>query len=254
MARSSAGESVLSRAVRVLEAFNPGVRDLSVSQIARKCEMPVSSAHRIVGDLVEQGLLERLPNGHYRIGLHLWELAVRTPGAVGIRELALPHLQTALQRIGQHVQLAVLQDGEILSLERLSSANAVINLTVVGGRMPFYATSSGLVLVAHASHATQNALIAEPRKPHRYTPQMTDAELRIRLEEVRRNGYATTVGFIDPAATAIAVPVSGPVGNVIAAVASVVPSADPHEQAVLDVLRATAASITASLTRRYSGS
>ena len=253
MARSSAGESVLSRAVRVLEAFDPGVRDLSVSQIARKCDMPVSSAHRIVGELVEQGLLERLPNTHYRIGLHLWELAVRTPGAVGIRELALPHLQAALQRIGQHVQLAVLQEGEILSLERLSSANAVINLTVVGGRMPFYATSSGLVLVAHASHATQNLLIAEPRKPHRFTPQMTDAELRSRLNQVHRDGYATTAGYIDPAATAIAVPVFGPVGNVIATVASVVPSADPHEQAVLEVLRATAAGITASLAKRYSG-
>jgi DNA-binding IclR family transcriptional regulator len=207
-----------------------------------------------VGELVEQGLLERLPNAHYRIGLHLWELAVRTPGAVGIRELALPHLQVALQRIGQHVQLAVLQDGEILSLERLSSANAVINLTVVGGRMPFYATSSGLVLAANAPQVTQDVLIAEPRKPHRYAPQMTDAELRSRLELVRRDGFATTAGYIDPAATAIAVPVIGPVGNVIATVASVVPSADPHEQAVLEVLSATATGITTSLTRTYSGS
>lgn len=253
MARSSAGESVLSRAVRVLEAFDAGVRDLSVSQIARKSRMPVSSTHRIVSELVEQGLLERLPNTHYRIGLHLWELAVRTPGAVGIREIALPFLKNALERIGQHVQLSVLQDNEILTLERLSSPNAVINLSVVGGRMPFFATSSGLVLVANASEATQTQLIADPRKAHRFTPQMTDDELRERLIHVRKVGYATTVGFIDPAATAIAVPVLGPMGNVLAAVASVVPTEDPHENAVLDVLRTASASITTALTRRYSG-
>lgn len=253
MARSSAGESVLSRAVRVLEAFDAGVRDLTISQIARKCEMPVSTAHRIVGELVDQGLLERLPNSHYRIGLHLWELAVRTPGAVGIREVALPHLQAALERIGQHVQLAVLQNNEILTLERLSSPNAVINVTVVGGRMPFYATSSGLVLVANASERIISELLIEPRKPYRFVPTMTDADLRNRLNQVRREGHATTVGFIDPAATAVAVPVLSPIGNVIAALTSVVPSTHPHESAVLDVLRGTASAITTALTRHYSG-
>lgn len=254
MARSSAGESVLSRAVRILESFNPGVRDLSLSQIARKCNMPVSSVHRLVTELVEQDLLERLPNAHYRIGLHLWELAVRTPGAVGIREIALPHLRTALDRIGQHVQLAVLQENEILTLERLSSPNAVINVTVVGGRMPFYATSSGLVLVAHASEHTISQLLAEPRRPYRFAPIMTDAQLRNRLEQVHREGHATTVGFIDPAATAVAVPVFSPFGNVIAAITSVVPSVHPHESAVRNVLRGTSSAITTALTSHYSGS
>ena len=215
--------------------------------------MPVSTTHRIVGELVDQGLLERLPNSHYRIGLHLWELAVRTPGAVGIREIALPFLQKALDRIGQHVQLAVLQDGEILSLERLSSPNAVVNLTVVGGRMPFYATSSGLVLAANAPSALREALVAEPRKPYRFAPLLTNQEMDARLDEVRRTGFATTPGYIDPAATAIGVPVIGPAGNVIAALTSVVPSDDPHETAVLEVLRSTATTISHALTRRYSG-
>lgn len=253
MARSSAGVSVLSRAVRVLEAFDPGVRDLSLTQIARKSGMPASTAHRIVGELVSHGLLERMSTGRYRIGLRLWELAVRTPGAVGIREIAYPFLRRALDRIGQHVQLAVLQDNEILSLERLSSPNAVINLTVVGSRMPFYATSSGLVLAATATPAVREALLREKQKPYRFAPLLSPDELTARLNQVRFEGYAVTEGYIDPAATAIGVPVMGPANSVVAALTSVVPSANPQQAAVLHVLRSTSHAITDALTQRYSG-
>ena len=55
-----------------------------------------------------------MPNRRYRIGIKLWEIAVRTPGALGIREIATPSLQAAHRAIGQHLQLAVLHSGEVL--------------------------------------------------------------------------------------------------------------------------------------------
>lgn len=251
MARSSAGESVLSRAVKILQAYDPGVRDLTASQIARKTGMPVTTTHRLVTELVSLGLLEKLPNAHYRIGLLLWELAVRTPGAVGIRELAHPFLRRALSEIGHHVQLAILQDGEIVSLERMSSPDAVVNITVVGGRMPYYATSSGLVLAAFASEETQQQLVQQPMQAYKYAPQLSDVQMRERLQSVRTTGFAITPGYIDPAATAIGVPVRGPAGNVIAALTAVVPTDNPQEKHVIDVLSTTARAISSALSARY---
>src|SRR5690348_6703975 len=84
MARSSAGRSVLHRAVAVLDAFDEGTQDLSVSEVTARTGMPLSTCHRLLSELVEVGLLERQQDKRYRVGLRLWELAVRTPGALGI--------------------------------------------------------------------------------------------------------------------------------------------------------------------------
>ncbi|WP_082126931.1 helix-turn-helix domain-containing protein [Allosalinactinospora lopnorensis] len=59
MARSPAGEPVLTRVVRVLDAFEQDGPALTVSQIARRADLPVATAHRLVSELVEMGPLER---------------------------------------------------------------------------------------------------------------------------------------------------------------------------------------------------
>lgn len=253
MARSSAGESSLKRAVRILEAFNEGDRDLSASEIAHRIEMPTSTTHRLLSELVDLGLLERLATKRYRIGLHMWELAVRTPGAVGIREIAHPILRKALANLGQHVQLTILRDGEILYLDRLSSPRSVINLSIVGGRMPFNATSSGLVLAAFEREEVREQLLSRPVGPYRNTPRLSRKELIETLGRVKADGFAVTEGYIEPEATAIAVPVFNPWGDVVAAISAVVPTADYNQGAILNVLLPTSRAVTTALKNRYSG-
>lgn len=253
MARQSAGESTLSRAVRIFEAFDAGVRDLSATQIATISGMPLTTVHRLLRELVGLGLVERAANRRYRIGLRLWELAVRTPGALGIRETALPAMRAAHAAIGQHLQLGVLHNDDVLYLERLSAPHPVVNVTIVGGTLPLTATSSGFVLAAFSDPETQRRLAARPRRPLRYAPALTPAEFRERLNTVRARGHEITVGLLHPDATSIAVPVFGPLGRVIAALSAVVPSADPREEFVLATLHGAAKAIRTALTRRYSG-
>ncbi|MGZ8804031.1 MAG: helix-turn-helix domain-containing protein, partial [Microbacterium sp.] len=108
MARASDGESVLHKHLRVLGAFEAAVPFLTLSEIADRAALAASTAHRIVGELEREGLLERLPDRTYRLGVRLWELACRTPGALGLRELARPYLQAVHARVRQHAQLSVL--------------------------------------------------------------------------------------------------------------------------------------------------
>src|SRR4051794_2479613 len=75
VARSSSGESVLTRAVRILEVFTPEDPALPVSEIARRASLHVATASRLVAQLTAHGLLARQPDGRIRIGVRLWELA-----------------------------------------------------------------------------------------------------------------------------------------------------------------------------------
>lgn len=253
MANKSAGESSLSRAVRILEAFDPGVRDLSANQIATKAGLPLTTAHRILTELSALGLLERTANRRYRIGLKLWEVAVRTPGALGIREIAMPALHAAHRAIGHHVQLGVLHEGRVLYLERLSAPDPVINFTIVGGTLPLSATSSGRVFAAFGDPAVKRAVLAEARAQVRNKPPMTESELAARLKLVRSRGYEVTEGFIHPDATSIAVPVFGTLGDIVAAVSAVVPSNSQREEFLISTLNSAASAIRTGLRRHYTG-
>lgn len=252
MARSSKQESALSRALRVLEAFDPSSNELSLTQIATRTSMPVSTAHGIVSELVKLGLLERRGR-ELILGVRLWEVAVRAPGAFGLRETALPHLEQVRDQLQQHAQLAILQGAEVLYLERLSSAQSVINMTAVGGRMPWYVTSSGMILVADTSSEEQEKILAEPRPRFRTEPSSSTKELIGLLAQARRDGYAVTRGYLHPDATAVAAPIRGPYRQTVASLSVVVPTEGFQLRPVLEVLLPATQAISSQLAKSLLG-
>ncbi|HEV2778137.1 MAG TPA: helix-turn-helix domain-containing protein, partial [Actinophytocola sp.] len=77
--------SVLRRALRILDAFEEAQTGLRLSEISRRSGVPLTTTHRIVGELHAWGALERDPAGEYRIGLRLWEVAALAPRSVGLQ-------------------------------------------------------------------------------------------------------------------------------------------------------------------------
>jgi DNA-binding IclR family transcriptional regulator len=246
MPRVATGESVLSRAVRIFEVFSAAQPDLTVTEIARRTGLHVATASRLVAELVGHGLLARRDDGRVRIGVRMWELAQRASPTLSLREAAMPFLEDLHAVVGHHVQLGVLDGDEVLFLERLSAPGAVINYTRIAGRLPPHASSSGLVLLAHASPERAERVLAGPLR--RFTPRTPaePAQLRGLLADIRRQGYALCPGFLHPDAAGIAVPVRAG-GAVVAAVSAVVPNDEQAYQRV-PLLMAAARGISRVLT------
>ncbi len=223
MPRVRTGESVVARVVRVLEAFTPDDPALSVTEIARRSGLPITTASRLIAELAAHGLLARR-DGAVRVGVRMWELAQRASPTLSLREAAMPFLEDLHAVIGQHVQVAVLDGDEVLFVERISAPNAVINYTRIAGRLSLHASSSGQVLLAHAPAEQQERVLAAPLQ--RLTPNTpTRPELvRAMLADIRRQGYALCPGFIHVDATGVAVPVRDGSGAVVAAIGAVVPN------------------------------
>jgi len=251
MARGSAGESVLHKHLRVLQSFEPRRPFLTLAEIADAAGMAPSTAHRLVAELEREGLLERMPDRSYRLGVRLWEFASRTPGALGLRELARPWLGAVHARIRQHTQLGVLAGTDVLFIERMSTRDAVVNATLIGGRIPLPISSSGLVLLAHAGETlVEDVVAAGWPKPTAHTIRDGD-ELRERLRRVRADGFAITDGHIHPESRGIAVPVLGPHGVVYAAMGVVVANDATPAHAAIEMLLMAAAGITRALEDVY---
>lgn len=247
MARSQSGESVLSRAVRILRLFTAGSPALTASEIARGADLPVATAHRLVAELVELGVLERTPDRRVRMGVQMWEWASRSSRALDLREAAMPAMEDLHALVRQHTQLGVLEGTDVLYVERLSARSAVHNDTRIAGRLPIHATSAGLVLLAHASVDLQESVLAGNLRP--YTPQtITDPrELRRVLADIRRQGYVAAEQMITPGSTGLGVPVRGVEGDVVAALCLVVPGDTENRRQYIGALMATARTISRAL-------
>jgi DNA-binding IclR family transcriptional regulator len=252
MARTATGESVLSRAVRIFEAFTPDERVLSVSQIARRARLHLATASRLIAELESHGLLDRDPDRRVRVGVRMWELALRASPALGLREASMPFMADAHAVLGQHVQLGVLDGDEVLFVERLSARGAVINYTRIAGRLPLHASSSGLVLLAFGSRELQERILAN--RLRRYTAAtITEATaLRAALAEVRRQGYAYLPGHVHEDALGVAVPIQRDASSTdarptaVAALAAIVP-VGTEARTVVGVLATAARGISRTL-------
>ncbi|WP_344132300.1 IclR family transcriptional regulator [Saccharopolyspora halophila] len=226
MAKSPSGESVLTRAVRILDAFGPDDQVLTVTEISHRAQLPLPTAGRMVGELVRHGLLRRDEDRRVRIGVRLWELAQRASPTLRLREVVMPFMEDVHAVVGHSTQLGVLDGDEVLFVERLSAPGAVINLTRIAGRLPLHVSSAGQVLLAHAPVELQERVLRQPM--HARTPEtITDpGALRAVLAGVRERGYACCPGHVHPDATGVAVPLRGADGRVLAALGLVIPNDD----------------------------
>lgn len=251
VARTGAGETVLSRVVRVLETFGSDVTTLTVSQIARRSGLHVATVSRLVGQMTRFGLLQR-DGRSVRIGVRMWELGSRASPTVGLREAAMPFMEDLHSVVGHHIQMGVLHGEEVLFVERLAAPGAVINYTRIAGRLPLHASSSGLVLCAHAPAQLQERIIQGPLPVYTERTISTPRALRGTLAEVRRQGYAFCPGHIHPDAAGVAVPVRDGHGVVVAALAAIVPN-DETARAQIPALRAAARGISRAMAGREAG-
>ncbi|GGA69307.1 IclR family transcriptional regulator [Pseudoclavibacter endophyticus] len=231
----------------MLDAFDALNPTRTLTEITRVTGMPHSTAHRIVGELVRERLLERGPERTYRLGLRLWEYGARTPGVVGLREAAQPWIAAANSRLRQHVQLGVRVDTDVLFIERMSANDSVVNASLVGGRVPLHASSSGLVLLAFGHRSIVEDVIATGMR--RLTPHtiVEEGELRRTLRRIRNDGFGVTHGHIHLESMGVAVPVYGADGVVSASMGAVVKNTEGTPMAVIEILNVAAAGMTRTL-------
>jgi DNA-binding IclR family transcriptional regulator len=235
------------RVLALLDAFDADHTALTLSELARRAGMPLSTAHRLSTELLAWGGLERGADHRFRIGLHLWEVASMAPRGLGLRESALPYMSDLYDATHENVQLAVREGIEVVFVERIAGRHAVPVLTRVGGRFPMSATGVGLVLLAFAPRQVQEQALAEPMERFTSLTVTDPVKLRRILADVRRTGLAVSDRQVTMDALSVAAPVTGPTCEVVAALSVVVQAEGAAPKALAPAVRAAARGISRAL-------
>lgn len=243
------GRSVASRMLGILDAFDSRNQRLSLSEIARRSGLPLATAHRLIAELVDWRGLERGEDGSYRIGLRLWEVGQLGSLHTRLRAVAMPYLQALYESTLENVHLAVLDESDVLLVERLSGHRSVPIFTRSGQRMAAHASGVGQALLAYEPEEVLRELFSRPLE--RITPytQVEPGRLRRTLALVRERGYAVTREEIKLGRASIAAPVFHRDGRPVAAVGVVVPSARADPAKLASPVRLAAEGIADRLQR-----
>jgi DNA-binding IclR family transcriptional regulator len=247
MANSPSGDSVITRVVKLISAFDRDLPSMTLSGLARRAGLPLTTTHRLVDELVRHGFIERKGEGELRLGMRMWELAARGSQALSLREVALPFMEDVQAAVHQHTTLAVLDHGTVLYVERLSAPESPLKEARIAQRMPIHAASSGLVLLAYSPASVQDAVLSG--KLEKVTPETpTDpAQIRRQLAEIRQRGFVALPGIGVTEWTGIAVPVFGADNQIAAALNAIVPRGEANVPFTVPALITAAHGISRAL-------
>jgi len=148
------GTSV-GKALAVLDAFRGGGQLLGVSQIAERAHIPKSTAHRLLGVLVDRGYVERV-DARYQLGRAAFELGnmVAECRPRNLRAVAIPFMTDLHRTFDATVHLAVLDGMDVLYVEKIYGHNGVDVPSLIGGRVPAMCTALGKAMLAYSGDAT----------------------------------------------------------------------------------------------------
>jgi DNA-binding IclR family transcriptional regulator len=186
------GTSSLARGLSLLELFTVADSQLSVSEMARRSGIPKSTTHRLVGDLLAWGALERAPGG-VRLGVRMFELGHLVPTQRSLRELAVPYAHNLNEVTGLTSNLAVRDGQDIVYVDKVSSRNLRVPHSRTGGRLPLHCTALGKAILAHSDRAFIESVLTGELKPRSPKSIADPKVLRRELATVREQKVAYDV-------------------------------------------------------------
>ncbi|NWG15814.1 MAG: IclR family transcriptional regulator [Chloroflexi bacterium] len=211
---------VLDRAVSILQTLSDG-KPRTLLELSEVIELNTSTTFRLLSALAFHSYVERdEQTGQYSLGLACLELARSYQINNHIRRAALPELETLRDQTGETVHLAILDQMDVVYLEKLHGLHAIgLMSSHVGARLLAYCTGLGKLLLAYTdtervrAHYDKTGFIA-------FTDTtITDLdELMNELQAIRQCGYAFDRGEHEPDVRCVAAPVFDSAGRVVAAI------------------------------------
>jgi DNA-binding IclR family transcriptional regulator len=234
----------VDRAIAVLELLASN-GESGITEIAGQLGVHKSTASRLVSVLEGRGLVEQLgQRGKYVIGFGMVRLAGAAIARMDLASLGQVICQTLADRIGETVNIAVLDDDVAINVTQARGGAAISAQNWIGQRTPLHATSSGKVLLAHAAAEHRAKLLATPLQTYTRNTITDPATLAAALDQVPTLGYAVTYEELETGLHAVAVPVRGSGGGAVAALSASGPAFRLPRRRVPEIVRELTAAAT----------
>lgn len=238
--------STVAKALALLDHFSEETPEIGLSDLARRSGLDKATVHRMLGVMVDAGLVEQRSDSRlYRLGAGILRLARVRENAFPVTDILQPVLEALVDETGETAHASLIS-GRALATVGLRESPKSSRVSLVAGEvLPFHGTASGLATLAFAGDDLLRKTLARPLEAKTGTTITDPDVLRQHVDQARQAGYAVSDQTYEDDVFGIAAPIFDPSGQACGAIAVATPShriTDDHKrQTIAAVLRAAAA-------------
>ncbi len=207
--------AAVERALAVLDVLADAGSGVGTNEIARRTAINPSTVSRLLATLAAAGLAERVEEtGRYRLGLRLVHLGNAVLSRLDLRAVARTELERLADTTGETATLSAPGEHDAITVDFVGSPASVQSVARLGRPSVGHATATGKVLLAFGGGRLPDGSL------RRFTSRtITDRDaLSAELARVRKRGWGEAVGEREDDLNALAAPVRGSHGELVAIV------------------------------------
>lgn len=227
MATAPTQNGPLDRAFAILNFVAGQLKAVSAADIAKGLDLPLPTAHRLIGNLEDRGFLQRAPGTkRFVVGNQLVTLAGKTIGSAFRSARRHAVLQDVATEIGEQCEIGIVRNNAVVYVDAVRVAIPHGLQFDPASGAPLYCTSTGKIymslLPVRARQRLVNSLVMRPHTERTITDPAVLLDV---LEETNRAGWAKTNEEFVKGVVGCAVPIMSPDGTLIACLGVSVPVA-----------------------------
>src|SRR4030042_749272 len=211
----------LERALQILCMFEVDKQALTLTQLSELSGLHKATVLRLCSTLIKYDFLRyHQDSKHYSLGLKLFELGSILFSSFSLRRTAAFHLDQLQSRLGKTVFLGILENDELLYIDKKEDPRIPIRFTSqIGTRRPPYFGMLGQILMAFLPDQEVNRLLRKtPLAPFTRKSLVSKKEFKERLLRVRKQGFFVDEDEALDGISGISAPIRDYTGEVIAGV------------------------------------
>lgn len=243
----------LARGLDVVRCFSPDRPRMTLAEVSAATGLARPTARRVLLTLQELGYA-RVEHGVHSLTPKVLELGMAYVGALGLWDMARPHLERLVEQTGESSSMAQLDGSDIVYVARVAVPKLIALRVDIGTRFPAMRTSQGKALLAALPPDEALRALAEPsRSGLPEAEPMADGRVLDILAGVRSRGWALADEELAPGVRSISVAVPDGDGMVRASMNVTVHAQETSIETLtgeyLPLLQAAAAETTADWAR-----
>ncbi|GAB7389102.1 IclR family transcriptional regulator [Bacillaceae bacterium] len=239
----------VDRAMQLLKLVAQKKEGCGVTELSNQMDINKSSVYRILSTLVKHGLIEQDPvSGKYRLSFGILELASSLLESLDLRTQAYPYLLELEKATNEVIHLVVLDQGEVVYIEKLEGNETLRMHSKVGRRAPVHCTGVGKAILAYLPAHEVDGILEKHGMARHTERTITDKGVLLQeLRKIRQRGYALDEEENELGIQCVAAPIFDHRGQVIAAISVSGPTvrmSDERKRVLIQLVKDTGAKIS----------
>lgn len=208
------------RVLDILELFAERREAINLTELARELDMPASSAHKLLQNLLSRGYLETDKQGKmFRLGYKLFEIGSRYAQRTDLAGEFQLVAQKMVDTINESVFMTIRNGEMALYIAEKQSTHPVRFVSHLGMQLPLHATAMGKVLLSGMAEEEVARLYPDKQLGRLTDTTITDYdELLRQIERIRTDGLGYSQGESVHGIRCVAAPVYGASGQIVSSI------------------------------------